>query len=350
MVTLHDVARKAGVTAATVSNVIRNKGVVGEATRQRVLSAIEELGYRPNLMARGLVEGKSYTLALIVEDISNPFYAEIALEIERRAREKGYHVLLCNSLGDMEIAKTYLDKMHGGWVDGLITVAAMMLEDIMALAERGLPLVLCGWSESSPLPELPTVNSDTRLAGYLAGQHLTALGHRRIASIVSGSALPNELNHPKRLEGLAQALAEASLELPEAYLKLGHGTTESGYSLARELLALDEKPSAIFATNDLMAIGVLEAAKDMGLHVPDELSVVGVDDIALSAHVRPSLTTIALPKKRMAEAIMASLLSQLEHRKLTEQHIWVEPYLVTRQSTAAPRGSAASPRKPRDEP
>lgn len=338
MVTLHDVALKAGVTAATVSNVIRNKGVVGHATRQRVLAAIDELGYRPNLMARGLVEGKSFTLALIVEDISNPFYAEVALELERRAREKGYHLLLCNALDESRLEKTYLDKLLGGWVDGLVAFSGLNAEDALNVVRRKLGLVLGNWSESYPLPDVPTVDIDFRLAGYLAGQHLTGLGHRHLAAIISGNPVTKKLTHSQRLGGFCQALGEARLELPEPYLRPSPATIEGGYRATRDLLSLEVPPSALFASNDLIAIGALEAAKDAGLRVPEELSIVGIDDIALSAHVRPSLTTIALSRTAFVEAILGSLWAQLERGAASERHSWVKPYLVERQSTAAPQG------------
>lgn len=339
MVTLHDVARRSGVTAATVSNVIRNKGAVGEATRQRVLKAIEELGYRPNLMARGLVEGKSFTLALMVENIANPFYGEVALEIERSAQEKGYHLLLYNVLQRPNIATRHLDRLLGGWVDGIIAIAGMSAAEALDIYKRGQPIVLGNWQDLGELPEAPSVDIDFYRGGYLAGQHLLSLGHRRIAAVISGDARTRTPTHAKRLEGFCQALTDAAIDLPDPYLEFGDATIESGYKATCALLELETPPTALFASNDLTALGALEAAKDKGLRLPEELSIVGLDDIALGTHVRPALTTIALSKKPFTEAIMASLMNQMERRALHQLHVTIEPYLIVRQSTAPPKPS-----------
>lgn len=342
MVTLHDVARKSGVTAATVSNVIRSKGAVGEATRQRVLKAIEELGYRPNLMARGLVEGKSFTLALIVENIANSFYGEVALEIERNAREKGYHLLLYNAHEGPDVQKSPFERIPGGWVDGVIAIAGMSATEALDLYQQGRAIVLGNWQDFGVLPEMPTVDIDFEQAGYLAGQHLIELGHQRIAVIVSGNAETRKPAHARRFQGFCQALLKASIALSDSHLEFADGTTETGYSAAKKLLALEEPPTAIFASNDMMAIGALSAASDMGLQVPEELSILGIDDIALDAYVRPSLTTVALARKSFTEAIITSLMNQLEKKALPELHISIEPELIERQSTARPKSFMSS--------
>lgn len=338
MVTLHDVAQKTGVTAATVSNVIRNKGAVGEATRQRVLQAIEELGYRPNLMARGLVEGKSFTLALMVENIANPFYGEIALEIERDAQARDYHLLLYNASEGPNVSKHQLDRLLGGFVDGIIVIAGMNANQALSVHRQGRPIVLCNWQDYGSLPDVPSVDIDFHQAGYLAGQHLLELGHRHVAAVVSGDAVTRTVWHTRRLEGFRQALLEAGVGLSEAQIAFGNGTIETGYSATRMLLEGAKPPTGLFATNDMMAIGALEAAKDVGLAVPEALSIVGLDDVVLGAHVRPSLTTVALSKGPFTQAIMTLLMRQIERQPLGEQHVWVTPYLIRRQSTAAPQG------------
>ncbi len=336
MATIYDVARRAAVTAATVSNVITGKGSVGEETRARVLAAIDELDYRPNLMARGLAQRRSYTLALILPNIANPFYPEIALEVERIAGEHRYHLLLCNTHYDADLGRAHLRGLSGRWVDGVLVMAGGLdLRDITAAAERGLPVVLCNWEEAHLTCTLPSVDVDFRHGGGLAARHLLDLGHRRCAAIVHGAGAHNP-SHARRLEGFRAEVEDAGAALPEEYVRFGDSTMESGYRAAQELLALSTPPTAIFASNDLMALGALEAAIDRGLRVPVQLSLVGFDDIMLGVHVRPALTTIAIPKRTLAMEATELLLRQVEGAAQQNDHLTVRPYLVVRRSTAAP--------------
>src|SRR5437667_781636 len=187
MTTLDDVARHVGVTSATVSNVITGKGSVSENTRSRVFAAIEELGYQPNLVARSLARKKTFTLALVLLTIANPFYAEIAEEIERVARQHGYQLLLCNTHKDTTIGREHLKALSSRWVDGLLVMGgSLSLPDILSTArrgQRGLPMVLCIRSEEEQTVALPVVDIDFRYAGNLAAQHLLELGPRRVAVI-----------------------------------------------------------------------------------------------------------------------------------------------------------------------
>lgn len=336
MVTIYDVARHAAVTAATVSNVIRSKGSVGEETRARVLAAIEELGYRPNLVARGLARRRSYTLALLLPNIANPFYPEIALEVERIAGESGYHLLLCNTHYDPAVGRAHLEGLTGRWVDGLLAMAGgIELDDVLAAAERGMPVVLCNWEGDQRSSTLSTVDVDFGHGGALAARHLLELGHRRAAAIVHWTEAPN-LPHVRRLEGFRATVQAAGGALSDEYVRYGDSTMESGYRAAAALFALPAPPTAIFATNDLMALGALEAAIDHGLRVPADLSIVGFDDIVLGAHVRPTLTTIAIPKRELAMEATKLLLRFVDGAADDQWHLAVRPYLVARQSTAAP--------------
>ncbi len=329
MTTLDDVARHVGVTSATVSNVITGKGSVSENTRSRVFAAIEELGYQPNLVARGLARKKTFTLALVLLTIANPFYAEIAEEIERVARQRGYQLLLCNTHKDTTIGREHLKALSGRWVDGLLVMGgSLSVPDMLAAARRGQPLVLCVPSENEQNAALSVVDIDFHHAGELAARHLLELGHHRTAVIVEAPS------HALRWEGFRTALATSGVALPTEYVQYGDSTMQSGYQGTEALLALPIRPTAIFATNDLMALGAVEAALDHGLRVPGDLSVVGLDDIMLGAHVRPPLTTVAIPKQELAKQAIELLLRYIDSAASEPVSLTVRPHLVIRHSTA----------------
>jgi DNA-binding LacI/PurR family transcriptional regulator len=348
--TIYDVARRAGVTAATVSNVIRDKGSVGAETRERVQAAIAALDYRPNLVARGLARRRSATLALLLPNIANPFYPEIALEVERIAGAHGYTLALCNTHDDDTVGRAHLESLLGRRVDGVLAMAGgLALADVRAAVARGLTMVLCNWSEvearttKGRAPLLPTVEVDFRHGGALAARHLLALGHRRVAVIVQetgGTACDTRSpSHTGRLEGFRAALIAAGVSLHEGRVQFGDGTVESGYRAAATVLdnAMGvARPTAIFATNDLMALGAIEAATDAGLRVPADLSVVGFDDIALCTHLRPALTTIAIPKQELATRSMELLLRRVDgaDADAIPDRLTVLPHFVARRSTA----------------
>lgn len=331
MATISDVARRARVTTATVSNVITRRVPVSEKTRARVLQAIEELGYRPNLVARGLAQGKTLTLALVVPTISNPFFAEVVEEVERVADQHDYQLLLSMTHNSPEEGKRHLERMASRWVDGFIVMGmAGDIADVLALKNAGKEVVLSVWNQDPCTQSLPIVDIDFRLAGELATQHLLEYGHRRIAAILEE---PVQLT---RRQGFQSALTEAGLAASPEYVLQGDSSFESGYQGALALLNLPEPPTAIFAGNDWMALGAIEAIASKGLAVPRDLSVVGVDDISLASHSNPRLTTISTPKREMARAATELLLRYIQRADIPEKplKILVSPHLVVRESTA----------------
>src|SRR4051812_26590725 len=185
MPSLREVARHAGVTHATVSNVLRNRGRVGEATRQRVLEAVDALGYRPHLTARALAEGRAPTLALMVSSIANPFYPEFALAAERAARAHGRFLIVCNTNDDPAIGRAYLDQIAGTLSDGVLVMNANLpIDELKKTQQRGAPVVLCMWEKPDAPPELPSIAVNFKEAGAIAGRHLIGLGHREIGALV----------------------------------------------------------------------------------------------------------------------------------------------------------------------
>ena len=344
MPTLNEVATRAGVTPATVSNVLRKKGRVGEATRQRVLEAIAELGYRPHLPARALAEGRAPTIALMVSSIANPFYPEFALAVENALRRKGQFLIICNTEGDPQTGRAYLDQIAGTLSEGVLVMNANLdFEDLRMTELRGAPVVLCMWERPFDPPGLPCVAVDFRLAGALAAQHLLALGHRKIGAIVGSKVYGI---HAARYDGFIDAMRAAGLDGAAAPVLYTPDTTQGGYAAARELLTAHPDLTALFATNDLPALGAMQAAADLGLDVPNRLSVVGITDIELARESRPALTTIAVPTIEAAELAVALLLELIEKpgsepvaddapTSAREPTVCVTsaPYLVVRAST-----------------
>ncbi|CAG9266632.1 LacI family transcriptional regulator [Paraburkholderia unamae] len=343
MPTLSEVARRAGVTPATVSNVLRNRGRVGEATRLRVLEAIEALGYRPHLSARALAEGRPPTIALMVSSIANPFYPEFALAVENALRRSGRFLIICNTAGDPQTGRAYLEQIAGTLSAGVLVMNANLdFADLRATERRGAPVVLCMWERPLDPPGLPCVAVDFRLAGELAAQHLLALGHRRIGAIV-GSKVSGI--HAARYDGFVAAMQAAGLDGALAPVRYAPDTTQGGYAAASELLARHPDLTALFATNDLPALGAMQAAADLGLDVPRELSVVGITDIQLARESRPALTTVAVATVEAAELAVALLTELVETPaapttpapSAARVCVVSAPRLVVRASTAPPR-------------
>ncbi|QYD71985.1 LacI family transcriptional regulator [Paraburkholderia edwinii] len=333
MVTLAEVARHAQVTAATVSNVLRNPQKVRPATVDRVMAAVRELGYRPNLTARALAEGRTSTLALMLSNISNPFYPEFVLEAEAAARRHGYFLLVCNTDDNPSIARAYLDKIAGTLASGVIVMNTdVSVDELAGIAARGSTLVLCMWEGAKTSRALPCVTVDYAYAGALAADHLADLGHRRIGTLLGeGSGGPQSL----RLKGFVDTLAARGIDTTALRAASCRDSIEGGYEAARTLLAAHPQLTALFATNDLMAIGAIQAATDSGRQVPHDLSVIGLTNIHLAHQFRPALTTVRFPTASIASIAVALTIDRIEGRKAKRDAYKVPlPELVVRDSTA----------------
>lgn len=331
MVRLEDIAAVVGVTSTTVANALKGRGNVSASTRMRILECAQELGYRPNELARSLVQGKTFTLGFLLPTIANPFYPEIAEAIERTANEHNYQMLLCNTFYDFARGRQHLERLVNRWVDGVIVMGSSMNPaDIMTQFQHGFPVVLCDWQENEVAVPIPQVSVDFRLAGTLAAQHLMALGHEHMAIIF------DEPQQSLRFEGFHSALLAAGLTLPPEMIQVGHSTLESGYAAAQQIIASPMRPTAIFATTDWMALGAIQAVQNAGLQVPQDISIIGLDDIVVSAHIRPPLTTIAIPKVQLAFEAMELLFRLMQGTPEPPLSRLIKPSLIIRQSTAIP--------------
>jgi DNA-binding LacI/PurR family transcriptional regulator len=293
--TIRDVARHAGVSTATVSRVISGSVAARPQTRARVLAAAETLGYRPSAVARSLKLRTTRTLGLLVTDIQNPYYPEIVRAVEDAALERNLAVLLCNGADDPSREETYLDLLVDRRVDGIIIASSGLQERHGAwLARRSVPVVLVNWA--APDLPLPAILGDNRAGGRLATEHLLTLGHRRIGHL---SAPARNAAAAERLAGIEEALAGARLDPGSLVVVEGDGQVAGGERAALDLLERMPDVTGIVCYNDLTAIGAVRALRSLGRQVPADISIVGYDDIALSAWVDPPLTTIAQQTSEM---------------------------------------------------
>ena len=330
--TSHDVAARAGVSQPTVSLVLsRNpKARVALATRERVLRAAEELGYQPNVVARSLVRRRSYALGVVVPDIGNQFFADVVSGAERVATEQGYAVFLCEQR-DLPLER-HLEALRVRQVDGVILDAAGA-SLVPRTAFEGLNIVLV----DQPSNGWPGVASDAEGAGRLAAEHLLSLGHRRIA-FVGPSADVHGFRMRER--GFVRAIREAGIELPSELLRRTPATLEGGYAAMRGLLALADRPTAVFCGNDLIALGAHKACTMLGVSIPHAMSLVGCDDIAFARLVTPELTTVAVPARELGARAARLLLRELEGDRSPARTSRPLPVkLVVRGTTAPPIGS-----------
>lgn len=340
MTTIYDVAKAAGVTAATVSYVLTGKRSVSAATRERVLKYARELGYRPNQIARSLIQQRTKTIGLVVPNIGNPFYAGMAEVAERITYTAGFRIFVTNTYRDEGLAQTLLDDLLARHVDGIIIASevyflAQALQTLALRSATPFPLVVCLW-EKGGADFTPSINFNFVGAGELAARHLLELGHRRIGVVVDGvGMLPEEIHHSARLAGFQEVLSQAGYPLDPSLLALGNSAVESGKKAGYRLLQRPHPPTAIFASNDMMAIGVIAAAWELGISVPQQLSVVGFDDIEQTAYCVPPLTTVSMGQNLVVEQAL-DLLFQMIGGQTVVSPPMLQPTLIMRHSTAPP--------------
>lgn len=329
-VNIHSVAREAGVSIATVSKVINHTGSISEQTRKRVLEAMNKLNYHRDVAAASLRSKRTNAIGLLVPDISNPFYADIARSIEDRSCELGFNVMMCNTDNDPEKEKNYLSLLTSQRIDGLVVASAFRSTDLLEemMDQQRVPIVLI----ASEIPKLSinTVTVDDYKGGYLAASHLLSLGHKKIAIIAE-----NIRSNKPRLSAFKDAMQEAELPVPDEYIVKTEALIQKGYESAKQLLSLKERPTAIFACNDLLAAGVIQAAKEIDISIPHDLSVVGFDNTVLSTTTSPMLTTVSQPIKEMGAKVVELLMQEMEAARPYKERLLLSPELMIRQSTAS---------------
>jgi LacI family transcriptional regulator len=335
--TIADVAKVAGVSKATVSRVLSgNYEYMKPATRKRVESAIEKLGYRPSSVARSLTSNRTHTTALLVSDVGNPFYADVIHGVEDKAFKENYDVFLCNTNYDLERGLAFIRSLIDKRVDGVLIMSSSMSDLWLAeLSRSNVPAVVLDWEVKAGGANVSTIGVDYAVGIEAAVDHLVALGHRHFAH-VSG---PLELQTARdRRNAFWTALAKHGIPVEAAPVIEGTLRIEGGRAAVAQLLRMQPRPTAVFAANDLTALGIIAAARAHGLHVPQDLSVVGLDDVWLAEQTDPPLTTVSLPRYeigQLAMQLLFDLLDESEKRPSTPVRRQVQTGFVARQSTAA---------------
>lgn len=329
MATIKDVAAKAGVSIGTVSNVVTGNRFVSSQTTGRVREAMTELGFSPNGVASSLRSRRTRTIGLIVPDNANPFFAEIARAIEQANTAVGFGLMLCNTQRSPELAAASVRLLVEKRVDGIILAAATDAETLRPAVAAGVPIVLV--DSDVPGVRADAVFVDHGLGGELAARHLFELGHREIACI---TGFPTRACSRERLAGFRAVLHRVGVALPDARVAESDFHADTGYRATLALLDRDPAITAIFAVNDLAALGTIRACHDRGRAVPDRVSVIGFDDIGLADLMSPRLSTIRQPISEIGRLAIEVLAARLADPARAEQRSVLPVELVARESTA----------------
>ncbi|MBN1963202.1 MAG: LacI family DNA-binding transcriptional regulator [Anaerolineae bacterium] len=330
MSTIRDVAQAAGVSPSTVSHVINETRYVSPSTRARVQEAMATLNYRPNRLARSLRNRETRTFGVLLPNSANPFFAQVLLGIEAACFDHGYNVLMGNANDDPRRELFYLELLLAKQVDGVLLVSTRAYDEAReVLRYHDAAVIIVDRSPADS--EFDTVFADNERGGALATRHLVGLGHRRIGCIAGPSQLTPSAD---RVTGYRRALQEAGIAVDEALIMPGDFSHGSGYRACQRLLRAANRPSAIFVANDLMAVGALCAIHEAGLRVPQDVSVIGFDDIPLASYTVPRLTTIRQPSQEVGRVAVEMILRRLQVRHDPPRYERLPVTLVERDSCA----------------
>lgn len=329
MATMKDIAKLAGVSTSTVSHVINKSRYVSEEISLRVNSAAQQLNYRPSALARSLKVNRTKTIGMLVTTSTNPFFGEVVKGVERSCYHQGYNLILCNTEGDHERMRESINTLLQKRVDGLILMCSSLEGERIEVFEQypDIPVVVMDWG-----PMLFTsdkIQDNSLRGGYLAAKYLIESGHRQIGCI-TGPLVKHQAQ--MRYEGYKRALNESGLGFNANWIIEADFECEGGFEAFNQMLAKGPLPSAIFVCNDMMAMGVINAANAKGIRIPEDLSIIGYDDIHIAKFMSPSLTTIHQPKYRLGKAAVEALLNRLEKGATDPQVVQLEPTLVERDT------------------
>lgn len=331
-VTIRDIAKAAGVSKATVSYVINGRPGVGQETRERVLAIMKQMNFQPNVSARALAGQSTEMLGLVIPDIADVFYASAIRGVESKANEFGYTLNLCTTHALPQREAEVVDMLTHGRVDGIILMTYFLDENYFSqLRARRVPFVSIGHPPA--LDSLYSISVDNEEAGYKATQYLIHLGHRRIGFLQGPQG---SWDSAQRFAGYQRALREHGLSFRSDWVRCGEFRRLLGQAAARELLSLPEPPTAIFAANDQMALGALSAAAERNMRVPEDLSIIGVDDIEAASVVDPPLTTIRQPIQAMGARAVEVLLALIKGERPEPRQVSLPTELIVRGSCGPP--------------
>lgn len=327
-VTIYDVAHEAGVSDATVSRVFNNKPGVKESTRAKVLNAAQKLGYVVNMQARSLAGGRSNIIGLLIPGLDNGYVIEIVRGVDQELARSGCELMVYTTHRVRNNSANYLRYVANGLTDGILLVVPLVSADFLkALETINHPYVLI--DALNPFGRSASVNATNWDGAYKATEYLIKLGHRRIGFI---TGIPELSSAKDRYEGFITALNDYDIPVDKTLIVTGDFRQESGYVAAQQLLQLPEPPTAIFASNDMMAFGVMDAIREAGLRIPDDVSVIGFDDIPQAVNTYPKLTTVHQPLEEMGRVGVKLLLEHIEHPDTPSQNIVLATQLIVRDS------------------
>lgn len=331
MATMKDIAKLACVSTSTVSHVINQSRYVSEEIAERVNRAAQELNYSPSVLARSLKTNRTKTLGMLVTTSSNPFFGEVVKGVERSCYQKGYNLILCNTEGDQERMTTSISTLLQKRVDGLILMCSSLEGEHIEIFDKypDVPVVVMDWGPM--LFASDKIQDNSLRGGYIAAKYLIECGHHEIGCITGPL---NRYQAQMRYEGYKRALNEEGLEFHPSWIIESNFECDGGYEAFNRMYQKGPLPSAIFVCNDMMAMGVINAANEKGIAIPEELSIIGYDDIQIAKFMSPSLTTIHQPKYRLGQAAVETLLRKLDNGCDETQVIQLEPTLVERSSVA----------------
>lgn len=327
-VTMHDVAQAAGVSLMTVSRVVNDKDDVSQATRERVMEVVRELNFRPSSIARGLATQRTGTIGLVVPDISNPFFASLVRNAEEEAYAQGYSVFLGNTNEDPQREITVLQSLEDNQVDGLILCSSRLEDDSLFEILTRFPTAVLAFRKRKST-SYGAITLDDVGGSEVAIQHLLNSGHRNIG-LISGPAI--SLSAVGRYQGYKKALDAAGITINQDWIRHCHPIVEVGQEAAGDLLRKNPEITALFCHNDLIAVGALQACADLGLRVPEDIAIIGYDDIRLAGLVTPGLTTLHIPRAEIGTRAMQMLINQITDESIEPEEINLQPQLVVRGS------------------
>jgi LacI family transcriptional regulator len=331
-VTINDVAFKAGVSKSTVSHVINQTRFVEEHTKQKVQKVIQELNYRPSSIARSLVSQRTGTAGLLISDVGNPFYHDVIRGVEEVALANGYSIFLCNTGYDLDLGMRFIYSLVDRFVDGIMFMSSNMnIEMLEEVSRNSIQSVVLDWGVADVSKLASTITIDFNTGICEAVQHLASLGHKRIAFAGGQTSM---WTAKKRKQVFLDAIKTYQPDIEAVILPEGDLRIEGGYKAFKSLSKLALRPHAVIAANDLIALGIIWAARNAGYNLPKDLSVIGLDDIDLVSRVTPPLTTIALPRFEIGKLAMKELLILVSESSKTKTNQSVTTELVVRDSTA----------------
>lgn len=334
-ITIYDIAREAQVSVATVSRVLNDTAPVKASTRDTIMQVIEKYQFQPNALARSLLKKETGTIAMIVPDITNPFFPEVFWGAENVARDKGYTFFLCNTAGQYSRESEYLSILREKRVDGIIFLGGRinlvncppeLSQEVIELS-RHVPIVLV--NGNLPKSNLHRIYTDEAAGAMLATQHLLDLGHKNIGFI---GGMDDTSTTQVKIKAVRKILKEHGLELRKEWLKPGEFSVNGGRELMNQILDQKERPTAVLCVNDFTAIGAIKATIEHGLRIPDDISIVGFDDSPLSTAVIPELTTVSQNTNELGELAVETLHNIINGKNPRKQMI-LKPQLVVRNST-----------------